>query len=216
MYVVKMENNKDLISTVKGKIYQGERNADTLVFLIPRTYTVSLDETLDFADCVMLLRYRLPNGIGKSEEIEMDAEPYNDDFYRYFLKVNSRLTEEDGTITLWLTAIDMHNSVVMESSELTIEVLPTYNIEESFCMKDLSQLDRLTVEVAGLKQNKVDNLLYNNETRKLQLRSGITKVGRPVTVPANTYAKDVSDSFEDIWYDMADEKPIDGDVWQDM
>ena len=54
MYALKMEDGKELITTVRGTIYQNERNADTLVFLLPRTY-----EGTDMADCSLLMQRKL-------------------------------------------------------------------------------------------------------------------------------------------------------------
>lgn len=95
MYAIKMDNNKELITTVRGMIYQNEKRADTLVFLIPRSI-----EERDLADCSLLLRYVLPSGSGRSEEIEMDPEPYNEDYYRYRLKLSTRFTSEYGIVKL--------------------------------------------------------------------------------------------------------------------
>ena len=100
MYAIKMEDTKELITTIHGTIYQNEKNADTLVFLLPRVY----DET-DMADCTVLMRYVLPSGSGRSEEIEMDPVPYSDEYYRYRLKLTTKFTSEFGTVMLWLTAL---------------------------------------------------------------------------------------------------------------
>lgn len=77
MYVIKMNDDKSLETTVEATIYQNEKNADTLVFLLPRLY-----EEVNLADCIVLLRYLLPDGTGKSEELEMSPVPYNQNYYR--------------------------------------------------------------------------------------------------------------------------------------
>ena len=59
-----------------------------LVFLIPKIYG-----NQNLADCELLLRYILPNGYGKSEALEIDLEPYNENYYRYNLSINTRLTD---------------------------------------------------------------------------------------------------------------------------
>lgn len=38
MYAIKMNEDKSLITTVQATIYQNEKNADTLVFLLPKYY----------------------------------------------------------------------------------------------------------------------------------------------------------------------------------
>lgn len=56
MYVIKMNEDKSLETTVEATIYQNEKNADTLVFLLPRLY-----EEVNLANCIALLRYILPD-----------------------------------------------------------------------------------------------------------------------------------------------------------
>lgn len=70
MYAVKMNVDKSLQTTIKATIYQYDKNADTLVVLLPMTY-----EDKNISDCTVLLRYILPNEVGKSEELEMCPEP---------------------------------------------------------------------------------------------------------------------------------------------
>ena len=38
MYAIKMEDDKSLTTTIHSTIYQGEKNADTLVFVVPMMY----------------------------------------------------------------------------------------------------------------------------------------------------------------------------------
>ena len=52
-----MNEDKSLETTVEATIYQNEKNADTLVFLLPRLY-----EEVNLANCIALLRYILPDG----------------------------------------------------------------------------------------------------------------------------------------------------------
>jgi len=95
LYAIKMNNDKSLVTTVHAMIYQNECNADTLVFVIPKTY-----DNIEMANCSMLMRYILPDGVGKSEEIEMDPIPYNSEYYVYRLKAGSRFTKIAGKIEL--------------------------------------------------------------------------------------------------------------------
>lgn len=114
-----MNEDKSLETTVEAMIYQNEKNADTLVFLLPRLY-----EEVNLANCIALLRYILPDGTGKSEELEMSPVPYNQNYYRYNLKMNTRLTETAGTIELWLCVLSLYDDVVLKTGTAIIEVTP--------------------------------------------------------------------------------------------
>lgn len=215
MYAIKMDNNKELITTVRGTIYQNEKRADTLVFLIPSTY-----EEKDMADCTVLLRYVLPSGSGRSEEIEMDPEPYNEEYYRYRLKLSTRFTSEFGMVKLWLTAVSLDNQVLMESSELTVPVLQRRDISEYLSDKDKSQLEKLDEKVTKLQKEKADNVIYDKETRKLRLTAEGTGIGDEVTVPADDYAGgDSGEGWDDMgegWGDMDGSGGSGDEYWEDM
>lgn len=192
MYVIKMDsdNDKSLITTIKSKIYQGERNADTLIFLVPMKF-----ENQNLADCTMLLRYILPNGLGRSEELEMDFEPYNN-HYRYRLKASSKFTEVSGSIELWLSAIDMYDNFILKSSSTLIEVTPSKNISDYLSTDDLDQLDKLSAKVELLEKNKADDILYDNEKKVLQLSSNGVPIGTEANIASAVSGDDVID-FDD-------------------
>lgn len=202
MYALKMEDGKELITTVRGTIYQHERNADTLVFLLPRKY-----EETDMADCTVYMRYVLPSGSGYSETIEMDPVPYSEEYYRYRLKAASRFTKEFGVMTLWLTALKHDNEVLLETGEAVVPVLERKNIDESLSDGDKSKIDLMDEQIVQLQRDKADGLSYDKETRKLQLTSDGIMIGNNVTVPSD----DFSSSSDDEWGDMEE----DGG-WSDM
>lgn len=212
MYAIKMTNDKTLVTTVRGVIYQNEKKADTLVFLIPQKY-----DDKDMADCTMLMRYVTPSGSGRSEEIEMDAEPYNDDYYRYRLKVTSRMTAEYGIVKLWLTAVGLDNQVVLETGEASIQVRERKDIDDYLSEKDLSTLEKLDAKVTKMEMEKADDMVYDKETRKLQLTAKGVKIGTKATIPADDYAGGGtgSDGSSD-WDDMTDGDADGNETWEDM
>lgn len=174
MYAIKMNDDKSLITTIKATIYQHEKNTDTLVFLLPQTY-----EQIDIANCTTLIRYILPNGVGKSEELEMDPEPYKT-YYKYRLKVTSSLTNVAGKIELWLSAIDLQDNLVFKSGTVNIEILPSKDISDYFSDEDMDQLDKLNTKIAMLEQSKADSIVYNGDEKQLQLTANGSLIGSPV------------------------------------
>lgn len=185
------DNDKSLITTIQSKIYQGERNADTLVFLVPMEF-----ENKNLADCTLLLRYILPNGSGRSEELEMDVEPYNN-HYRYKLKASSRFTEVSGNIELWLSVIDMYDNFILKSGTMFINVTPSKNISDYLSDEDLDQLDKLSAKVELLERNKADDILYDNKKRALQLSSNGIPIGAEVDISSAVSGDEVIDFDED-------------------
>lgn len=179
MYVLKMNNDKSLVATITASIYQGERNADTLSFLIPVAY-----EDKNIADCTLLLRYILPNGVGRSEELELDAEPYKN-YYRYRLKVSTRLTDVPGSIELWVSAVDFNDSYILKSGTAHINVLPTKRVSDYLSDESLDELDKMGArlnQLSAVVAKKADNLAYDEEKRLLQLTSEGKGIGNNVDI----------------------------------
>ena len=188
MYAIKMNEDKSLVTTVQSTIYQNEKNADTLVFLLPKFY-----EEENLADCAVLLRYILPDGTGKSEELEMTPIPYNKEYYRYRLKVNTRVTAVPGSIELWICAINMYDNTVLKTGTAAIEVTAVKEIMDYLAPEDLNQLDRLTAKVKHLEESKADDLAVNEEGNTIQLTAKGTPVGQSVELNLNPVWADMDD-----------------------
>lgn len=189
MYAIKMNYDKSLSATIKATIYQYEKNADTLLFLVPASY-----EEVNLANCTMLLRYILPDGTGKSEELEMDPEPYKT-YYQYRIKASTRITSVAGKIELWLSAIDLHDNLLLKSGTTYIEISPSKDITNYFSDEDMEQLDRLSAQVALLEQNKADNIIYDSDGNYLQLTANGAPIGNQIDM--ESVSADVADEVID-------------------
>lgn len=189
LHVIKMNNDKSLVTTIKARIYQKENSADTIVFLIPKYY-----EDNNMADCLLMLRYILPNNVGRSEELELEPEPYNDSYYRYHLKATTQITSEVGKIELWLSAININDVLVLKTGQTTIEVLPVKDITNYFPDEKLDQLDKLEAKLNFLETMKADNIVFNHEDDTIQLTSDGVPVGDRIHVSACDCAVGISDA----------------------
>lgn len=200
MYVIKMEDDKSLLCTIHAKIHQGEKHADTLVFVVPKSY-----DNVSLSECTMLMRYILPNGVGRSEELSLHPIPYNDNYYQYKLSVASRFTRVPGDITIWLTALNFEDEVVLKTGEIVVEVIPSRRIDDYLSDEDVSQIDMLAERVDKLQKEKADNFTYDDETRELQLMSGNELIGDVITVPSDKYVRYVQDTVDEINTKILDE-----------
>jgi len=172
VYAIKMEEDKSLTTTIQSTIYQGDKNSDTLVFLIPQKY-----EENSLSDCDILLRYILPNGIGCSEQLEMYPIPHNKDYYQFRLSVASRFTEDDGDIELWLTAVNFNDDILFRTGTATVTITPHKVIDDYLPPAALNQLDELAAKVNSMGQGVVNNLKYDAVEETLQLTSNGIPVG---------------------------------------
>lgn len=177
MYAIKMEEDKSLTTTIQSTIYQGDKNADTLVFLIPQKY-----EENSLSDCDILLRYILPNGIGCSEELAMYPIPHNEDYYQFRLSVASRFTDEFGDIELWLTAVNFNDDILFKTDTTIVTITPHKVIDDYLPPEAVNQLDALAAKVHSMEQNSVNNLKYDPVEETLQLTANGNPVGDIVDI----------------------------------
>ncbi len=176
MYIIKMNDDKSLMTTRKTHIYRGEKDADTITFLLPQTYAGK-----DLASCRMFVRFVLPSGTGHSEEIAINSEMYKS-YYRYDFNVSSMITYEPGQIEIWLTAIDAENSIILKTGAVNIDVEDHTDIVSSFSEDDSDQLDAIEAELTRLNEEKADNWIYFNDDYELQLLASGHPIGDRLNV----------------------------------
>jgi len=177
MYI-RMDSNKNLAISVNTTIYRGETNADLITFLLPAKYG-----EITLADCAIMLRYISPSGVGRSEPLRYLPEMYKDNL-QFATVANTRLTAEDGNLTVWLTALDFNDNIVLKTGEVAIHIEPSKNIADYMPQEDLDQLDQMAAQIAYLDQVKADDLDYQKDSGTLQLKSNGVLIGSEVVFGA--------------------------------
>lgn len=208
MYAIKMENDKSLTTTIHSTIYQGERDADTLVLVIPKQY-----EDQNLADCTILLRYILPDNTGHSEELEMYPIPHNKEYNQYRLGVGSEFTAHPGRITLWLTAVDFNDNVVLHTGEAIVEITPHKVIEDYLPPERVNQLDKIMLQLKNISDGGANGLSYDEAAKTVQLLYNGAPLGDPVYIgsPETPYTPiepgedDTADAPDDDTVETSDE-----------
>ncbi len=185
MYVIKMEQDKSLLTTISATILQGEAASDVITILLPKQYG-----EIVMADCTVLARYILPSGTGRSDELSPSPVPYNNELLQYHFPVDSELTVQPGKIELWLTALDFDDGVVFKTGSAFVPVQPSKDIIDYLPPEDLNQLDKLAQQVELLAKTKADNIEYDPVEKTLQLSSGGTSIGDAIDT------EDIADDSE--------------------
>ena len=164
MYI-KMNDDKSLIITVPSTIYRGENNSGMITFLVPAQY-----QGKNLTEYSFWMRYTLPSNVGDSEPLSIESE-----IHKGYLKlstiINTRISKEEGPVTVWLTATDSSDYVVFKSGELRININPSQDISDCLEQEDVDQLDLIDIEVDKL-QDAVEDL----EERIGQSAEGISPI----------------------------------------
>lgn len=92
-YVILMNKDKELITTIPSPVYQGEYNSTKLKFIIPKIY-INLIPTLQII---------LPNNTGKIRICTFDEGLYKDNWLTITIPVVAALTKYAGNSQLWIS-----------------------------------------------------------------------------------------------------------------
>lgn len=182
MYAIKMDTGKELITTVRQSVYQGEKNADALIFLVQKKY-----DNIDIASCTVLMQYMLP-GSDVYADLELTATEHNAEYLAYSTSLDFPITAFSGTVWMRLQIKDADGHVVLVSGTAALPVLCRSTGKPDEPSPDKDKLARLAEQVELLSTEKADSLAYDTTNRKLQLTANGAEVGQSVTVPADDYA----------------------------
>jgi hypothetical protein len=119
MYTLKMNEDKELVTTQVRKLLQGENLVDKLRFLIPQKYG-EIDITPYDVNLICVNQ----GNVGWSEKLHLASEKYNDEILCYYLPVDSKLTKYAGSIRLKLAFSNDYGNILY-TEEATILVEPT-------------------------------------------------------------------------------------------
>lgn len=217
MQYIKLDSDMNLIITVRKPIYRGDNLSQTIRYLIPLTVG-----DIDVLSSYVYLNYIRADGVPDVVILERLEEKYNDNYYQYTFPVDCKLSRFAGEVCTWLHfyAGDISNPQSKKSGECILRVQDAKNMDDYLCDHQLTALyqihKQVDDELAAMDKSiskKADGLLYNKETRELQLSSGEEALRDPVVVPADGYISDGDDE----WSDMTDsDVGDDGDYWEPM
>ena len=189
MYTIVMDDNKQLITTVKNTLYQRENLVDKIQILIPQFY-----HDTDLSDYTTVLKYVDQANVPHAETLSKDPDIYKEHI-RFYLPVDTELTKYSGDIIIriTLTKIDMNTKTqyVLHTGETTITISPLKDYYSFVPDESLEFVDQLignleakieaTEKIAEIYDTKkADNITY--EDSRLQLTSNGQRIGDAITI----------------------------------
>nr|DAH36748.1 MAG TPA: hypothetical protein [Caudoviricetes sp.] len=181
MYVLKMDGGKELITTVRQSVYQGEKNADTLIILVPKLY-----DNFDMTTGSGTLQYMLPD-TDAYVDLELTPTEHNAEYMAYTTQLGAPITSATGIVLMRLQIKDADGNVILVSGNASLPILCRDGTIPDVSAQDKDKLARLAEQVGLLKQVKADSITYDAEQRKLQLTADGLEVGQAVTIPPDDY-----------------------------
>lgn len=210
-YVILVNEDNTLTASKKERIMQRSKLFNNLWFLAEPTYN-----GYDMSACTVVMEYILP--ISKkyhSDILELSEEGYQE-YLKYVVPIDSKLTVETGEVELQLTFIysdldENGESIqrVRKTSTAKLNIVPISAWSDIIPDSALGALDQRIIKMdAQIKElldlgdaydaAKADNIAYDADKQTLQLLSGANKIGDEVSLNVDgsvdgTTAVDFSD-----------------------
>lgn len=211
VYVILVNEDNTLTASKKERIMQRSKLFDSLWFLVEPTY-----KNYKMNKCTVVMEYILP--VSKkyySDILELSDEGYQE-YLKYVVPFDSKLTAEAGEVELQLTFIysdldENGESVqrVRKTSAAKVNIVPISAWSDIIPDSALGALDQRIIKMdAQIKEllnlgeaydaAKADNITYDADKQTLQLLSGANKIGNEVSLNVDggvdgTTAVDFSD-----------------------
>lgn len=203
MYTILVNDNNELVTTVKERIMQRSKLVDNLHFLANPMY-----KNVDMSEFTVTMEYVLPvSREYKTETLVKSSALYKGQL-EYALPFDTCLTKEAGKIEIQLTFTRVYldaegkaKQQVRKVGPATVTIVPVTAWSDIIPDSALSALDQRLIMVDAMInaaneinqhmfETKADDISYNEETNELQLLAGGNAVGTKVVVKANTNLKD--------------------------
>lgn len=175
MYVIKMEDDKSLITTVKSTVYHKEANANHILFLLPQV----IDECR-VADFDVRMDYLPANSVGESEFLVLEKDSYKG-YLQFSVPIDTKITNWVGVVEIWLSLVGLDGGVVVKSGSVYLDVEERKQVTDYYPPERLEALDRLSIDVLALRKGKADNLTYDEDEHYLQLLAEGHPIGNKIS-----------------------------------
>ena len=203
MYTILVNDNNELVTTVKERIMQRSKLVDELHFLANPTY-----KNIDMSNFTVTMEYILPvSREYKTETLVKSSALYKGQL-EYVLPFDTCLTKEAGKIEIQLTftKVEMDTDgkakqMVRKAGPATVTIVPVTAWSDIIPDSALSALDQRLIMVDAMVQaanemnyqmmnSKADDISYNEETNELQLLANGNAVGNKVTIKSTADLED--------------------------
>lgn len=198
MYTIIMNDDKSLTTSIRKTLYQREKLADKIQFLIPQKYGV-----MDLSKCTAKLKYIDQGNISRSELLAKDSELYKDRL-RFLLPVDNKLNYFAGNISIRIIFTNKEMGQELRTGDCIITIEPSGIIEEENSTESSSEVNEKIValenQIKELQENQANDLKLTDDL--LQLSIDGETIGEGVTLPKKGSADADLDDDGDVVIDL--------------
>ncbi len=146
MIYIKLDENMNLVMTVKESIYRGDNLSQKITYLLP----LKVGE-VDTQATSVYLTYIRADGVADIVKLEREDEKYNETYYQYIFPVSCKLTKFPGEVCTWLQIFSgtPSNPVIAKSGECLLQVEKSKNTDDYFCDHQVTAIYQLQQQIKG-------------------------------------------------------------------
>ena len=175
MPTLKMLEDRKLIVTKLGNIYQDENKAEILKIILPKKINnIELDE------CCIYLSFINQTGTGDVCDLTEYLSNYSDISYIIEVPMYRMFTCEPGAIEMWLKVLHSPTEMVAKTNEVSLSVGAHKEIEGTIPEQEMSIISKLVekLEATTIKvdevSGKVENIISGEEQIVQPMLIGMT------------------------------------------
>lgn len=126
MFYIKLDNNLDLVITVKDTLRRGDNLSKKVIYLVP----FELGE-IDPLTATFYLSYIRADGVADVVILERLEEKYNESYYQYTFPISNKLTKYPGEIITWMQIYDgdIKNPKIAKSGECILQIQESVSMD---------------------------------------------------------------------------------------
>lgn len=140
MFYIKLDENMDLVITVREPLFRGDNLNRKLVYLIPTTVG-----EIDMLTAYAYLNYIRADGVADVVTLERMEEMYNESYYQYTIPVTSKLTKCSGEVCTWMQIYSgtPANPTIQKTGECMLQIQDSKNMDDYLCDHQVTAIYQL-------------------------------------------------------------------------
>ena len=146
MFYIKLDENMDLVTTVREPLFRGDNLNRKLVYLIPLTVG-----DIDMLTAYVYLNYIRADGVADVAVLERMEEKYNESYYQYTFPVTCKMTKYPGEVCTWMQIYTgtPSNPSIQKTGECMLQIQESKNIDDYLCDHQVTAIYQLQKQIEG-------------------------------------------------------------------